>query len=164
MLGLLAVLVLTGLLAAACSSESGGALGGDDLSQCKRPTAANTAPTPNVSMPSKPPTTLEKTDIKEGSGAPATPGSTITFQYVGVACSTGVQFEATWTGSGPLTYKLQYPDLIQGFVDGLNGMKVGGERQLVIPPGSAYGDSPPPGSGLKANETLVVVVDLTAVS
>jgi peptidylprolyl isomerase len=160
---LLAGLVTVGLLAG-CSSEGGGALGGNDLSQCKTPTSVNQAPAPQVSMPSRRPGKLVVQDLKVGSGAAAAAGSVVRFQYVGVACSTGVQFDSTWTNGGPLSYQLQYPTLIHGFVDGLAGMKAGGRRELVVPPTEGYGDSPPPGSGIKAGETLVFVVDLVGVS
>ena len=115
-------------------------------------------------MPSgNPPTTLQKKDLIVGKGAEATTGKKVTVQYVGVAFSTKKQFDASWDTGRPFPFTLGAGDVIKGWDEGVPGMKVGGRRQLVIPPDLAYGPNGyPPVIG--PNETLVFVVDLVSVS
>ncbi len=114
---------------------------------------------PTVTDPGgTPPTGLESTDLITGTGPAVAAGDTVTVQYVGVAWSTGKQFDASWNdGSGqPVTFPLS--GVIPGWTQGLVGMKVGGRRELVIPPSLAYGAS---GKGpVGPNETLIFIVDL----
>jgi len=114
-------------------------------------------------MPSVAPKSLVVENLKIGSGAIAELGDSVTVQYVGVSCSTGKAFSATWGQGPPETFILKANSLIPGWVQGLPGMKVGGERELVIPPDLGYGDQPPAGSGILPGETLVFVVNLVAV-
>jgi peptidylprolyl isomerase len=104
-------------------------------------------------------------DIKKGTGAAAKAGDSITVKYVGVACSTGKAFDASYTDGAPkqeFTFVLGKGSVIPGWDQGLVGMKVGGQRQLIIPAALAYGAS---GSGatIKGNETLNFVVNLVKV-
>ncbi len=110
----------------------------------------------------EPPTTLEITDIWEGDGPEATVGNTVTVHYAGVAFSTGREFDASWNRGTPFKFALGGGQVIAGWDQGVAGMKVGGRRQLVIPPGLGYGDR---GAGgvIKPGETLVFVVDLLGV-
>ena len=110
-----------------------------------------------------PPTDLVITDITVGDGAEATSGSTVSVHYVGVALSTGEEFDASYTRGAPLDFRLGIGQVIQGWDTGVQGMKVGGRRQLVIPPHLGYGDR---GAGgvIKGGETLIFVVDLLQVS
>ena len=119
---------------------------------------------PKVTVPSgNPPTTLQKKDLIVGKGAEATTGKKVTVQYVGVAFSTKKQFDASWDTGRPFPFTLGAGDVIKGWDEGVPGMKVGGRRQLVIPPDLAYGPNGyPPVIG--PNETLVFVVDLVSVS
>ncbi|MCU0270013.1 MAG: FKBP-type peptidyl-prolyl cis-trans isomerase [Acidimicrobiales bacterium] len=110
----------------------------------------------------EPPTELVVEDLVEGDGAEATEGATVTAHYVGVACSTGEQFDSSWDRGAPTEFPLD--GVIPGWQEGIPGMQVGGRRLLVIPPELAYGEDPPPGSGLAPGETLVFVVDLVEVS
>jgi len=81
---------------------------------------------------------------------------------VGVAWSTGKQFDASWDrGSQPISFPLN--GVIPGWTAGMVGMKVGGRRELVIPPNLAYGATPQPGSGIAANETLIFIIDLVSI-
>lgn len=105
---------------------------------------------------------LVVTDEVEGSGDEVTSGATVTAHYVGVSASTGVQFDASWDRGAPISFPLD--GVIQGWSQGLLGMKVGGRRTLVIPGHMAYGPHPPPGAGIAPNETLVFTVDLVDVS
>lgn len=105
---------------------------------------------------------LVVTDEVEGGGDEVTTGATVTAHYVGVSASTGAQFDASWDRGAPISFPLD--GVIQGWSQGLLGMKVGGRRTLVIPGHMAYGANPPPGAGIAPNETLVFTVDLVDVS
>lgn len=107
-------------------------------------------------------TELVVTDEVEGTGDEVTPGATVTAHYVGVSASTGSQFDASWDRGAPISFPLD--GVIQGWSEGLVGMKVGGRRTLVIPGDMAYGANPPPGAGIAPNETLVFTVDLVDVT
>jgi len=111
----------------------------------------------------EPPTDLVVSDITEGEGAEATAGSTVSVHYVGVAHSTGEEFDASYNRGTPLQFRLGAGQVIAGWDNGVQGMKVGGRRQLVIPPHLGYGDR---GAGgvIKPGETLIFVVDLLGVS
>lgn len=102
------------------------------------------------------------TDEVVGTGDEVTTGATVTAHYVGVSASTGTQFDASWDRGAPISFPLD--GVIQGWSQGLLGMKVGGRRNLVIPGDMAYGANPPPGAGIAPNETLVFTVDLVEVS
>ena len=110
----------------------------------------------------EPPTDLVVTDIATGDGAEATSGSTVEVHYVGVAHSTGEEFDASYNRGQPLSFRLGVGQVISGWDQGVTGMKVGGRRQLVIPPHLGYGDR---GAGgvIKPGETLIFVVDLLGV-
>ena len=110
----------------------------------------------------EPPTDLVVTELSEGDGDEATAGSTVSVHYVGVSHSTGEEFDASYNRGTPLEFRLGAGQVIAGWDQGVQGMKVGGRRQLVIPPQLGYGDR---GAGgvIKPGETLVFVVDLLAV-
>ena len=119
---------------------------------------------PEIDFPDgPPPTDLEITEVTEGDGPEATSGSTVSVHYVGVSHSTGEQFDASYDRGSPLEFRLGVGQVISGWDTGVQGMKVGGRRQLVIPPHLGYGDR---GAGgvIKPGETLIFVVDLIAVS
>ena len=109
-----------------------------------------------------PPTTLESTDITVGEGAQAGHGSTVDVHYVGVAFSSGEEFDASWNRGAPLSFRLGAGQVISGWDQGVLGMRVGGRRKLVIPPDLAYGDRGA-GGAIKPGETLIFVCDLVAV-
>jgi len=118
---------------------------------------------PEIDFPdSPPPTDLEVTDLSAGSGAEAASGSTVVVHYVGVAHSTGEEFDASYNRGEPLSFRLGVGQVIAGWDQGVTGMKVGGRRKLVIPPHLGYGDR---GAGgvIKHGETLIFVVDLVDV-
>lgn len=99
-------------------------------------------------------------DIEVGTGAEASPGDTVEVHYVGVEFDTGEQFDASWDRGESISFPLA--GLIRGWQEGIPGMRVGGRRQLVIPPDLAYG---PTGSGHRlSGKTLVFVIDLLAVN
>ena len=109
-----------------------------------------------------PPTDLVVTDITVGDGDEATAGSTVSVHYVGVSHSTGEEFDASYNRGAPLDFRLGVGQVIAGWDEGVQGMKVGGRRQLVIPPHLGYGDRGAP-PVIKGGETLIFVVDLLAV-
>jgi peptidylprolyl isomerase len=119
---------------------------------------------PAVSVPSSAaPKTLVVKDLIKGSGKTATPGSTVTVNYVGVLYKGGKEFDSSWKRSQPFTTALSNGNVISGWVKGLVGMKVGGRRELTIPPSEGYGKAGSPPT-IPANATLVFVVDLLGVS
>jgi peptidylprolyl isomerase len=109
-----------------------------------------------------PPTDLQVTDVTEGDGAEATAGKTAVVHYVGVAHSTGEEFDASYNRGEPLSFRLGAGQVIAGWDQGVQGMKVGGRRQLVIPPHLGYGDRGA-GGAIAPGETLIFVVDLVDV-
>ncbi len=111
----------------------------------------------------EPPADLVVTDVTVGDGAEATAGSTVSVHYVGVAHSSGEEFDASYNRGAPLQFRLGVGQVIQGWDNGVQGMKVGGRRQLVIPPHLGYGDRGA-GGAIKPGETLIFVVDLLGVS
>ena len=129
--------------------------GGDDSSA-----SVDTSTKPTVEVPDgPPPTTLQIDDIVEGDGAEAKPGDMLSMQYVGVNYADGKQFDASWDNGQPFSFQLGSGQVIKGWDQGIAGMKVGGRRELIVPPDLGYGaQGSPPAIG--PNETLVFVVDL----
>ena len=122
------------------------------------PPASGEPKVPPVS--GKPLPTLVVKDIKLGSGPAVKTGQTLTVNYVGVSCSTGKAFDASYPRKQPFSFPLGQGQVIKGWDEGLVGMKVGGQRELVIPAELGYGAT---GSGsIKPNETLIFVVDLVS--
>ena len=120
-------------------------------------------PKPQVTVPDgPPPSELQVTDLVEGTGTEATAGRTVSVQYVGVSYSNGKQFDASWDRGQAFSFPLGGGRVIRGWDQGVAGMKVGGRRQLVIPPHLGYGDRGA-GGAIKPGETLVFVVDLVQV-
>ena len=102
------------------------------------------------------PTELVITDVVVGEGAVAQEGSTVDVHYLGVEYDTGEEFDSSWNRGESIEFPLR--GLIQGWQDGIPGMRVGGRRKLVIPPAQAYG---PAGSGHRlSGKTLIFVIDL----
>jgi peptidylprolyl isomerase len=108
------------------------------------------------------PTDLVVEDIVPGAGPEATAGSNVEVHYVGVAHSTGEEFDASWNRGQTLRFPLGTGRVITGWDRGVAGMKVGGRRRLVIPPHLGYGERGAPGA-IAPNETLIFVVDLVGV-
>ncbi|WP_328316577.1 FKBP-type peptidyl-prolyl cis-trans isomerase [Streptomyces sp. NBC_00388] len=118
---------------------------------------------PEIDFPGgEPPADLEIKDITEGDGAVAKAGDRVKVHYVGVAFSTGEEFDASWNRGTPLEFQLGAGQVISGWDQGVQGMKVGGRRQLTIPAHLAYGDRGA-GGRIKPGETLIFVCDLVAV-
>lgn len=102
------------------------------------------------------PSELVIKDLAVGEGPAAVAGGTVTVHYVGVNYESGEQFDASWDRGEPATFPLN--GLIQAWQDGIPGMQVGGRRELICPPHTAYGDN-----GRLAGQTLIFVIDLLQV-
>lgn len=120
---------------------------------------------PHVYVPAgeTPPAELVIEEIEVGAGEEAKPGHTVEVHYAGNAWSTRQQFDASWDRGETFSFKLGAGQVIGGWDQGVVGMKIGGRRRLIIPPGLGYGNR---GAGgvIKPGETLVFVVDLLGVS
>ncbi|MEU6173513.1 FKBP-type peptidyl-prolyl cis-trans isomerase [Streptantibioticus parmotrematis] len=118
---------------------------------------------PEIDFPEgQAPADLEIEDIWVGEGAEAQAGQNVTVHYVGVAFSTGEEFDASWNRGQAFTFPLGGGRVIKGWDQGVQGMKVGGRRRLTIPAHLAYGNqSPTP--AIQPGETLIFVVDLLKV-
>jgi peptidylprolyl isomerase len=118
---------------------------------------------PIIEYPSTPaPADLVIEDIAVGDGAEAVAGRQVVVHYVGVAHSTGEEFDASWNRGTPFTFPLGAGRVIAGWDQGVQGMRVGGRRQLTIPAKLGYGDRGA-GGAIKPGETLIFVVDLLEV-
>ncbi|MET7681748.1 FKBP-type peptidyl-prolyl cis-trans isomerase [Streptomyces sp. NPDC005423] len=118
---------------------------------------------PEIDFPGgEPPKDLDIKDIWEGDGPVAKAGDTVSVHYVGVAFSTGEEFDASWNRGTPLKFQLGVGQVIAGWDQGVQGMKVGGRRQLIIPSHLAYGERGAGGT-IGPGETLIFVCDLVAV-
>jgi peptidylprolyl isomerase len=119
---------------------------------------------PNVEVPSdqSPSYQLELEDIVVGEGDEAVAGRTVEVHYVGVSWKTGEQFDASWDRGSTFKFPLGKGQVIQGWDQGVAGMKTGGRRRITIPPMLAYGKRGA-GNVIGPDETLVFVVDLIAV-
>ncbi len=119
-------------------------------------------PEVTVERATPPPAELLCEDLVVGTGAVAAAGNTVEVHYVGVAWSTGSQFDASWDRGETFTFPLGKGYVIKGWDDGVAGMAVGGRRRITIPPHLGYG-AQGAGGVIKGGETLVFVVDLLAV-
>jgi peptidylprolyl isomerase len=160
----LTIALCVGLFAAGCGG--GGSTAG--ATEAEAPSSSEASATggktkPKVSVPpGAPPKKLEVKDIEEGTGPEAKAGDEVTVQYVGVDYKNGKEFDASWDRHEPFSFQLGAHMVIPGWDKGIEGMKVGGRRELIIPPGLAYGSQgAPPAIG--PNETLIFVVDLVGV-
>ena len=115
---------------------------------------------PKVTIPQTgAPSQLVIDEIVIGSGDEAVKGKNVSVHYVGVAWSNGKQFDASWDRDEAFEFRLGAGQVISGWDNGVAGMKVGGRRQLTIPPDMGYG-AHGAGGVIKGGETLVFVVDL----
>ncbi len=117
---------------------------------------------PEVDFPGEAPDDLTITDLVVGDGAEEAAGDTVGVRFEGVALSHGEECDAPDNRREPLSFRLGVGQVIKGWDDGVQGMKVGGRRQLVIPPHLGYGDRGA-GGAIAPGETLIFVVDLLAV-
>jgi peptidylprolyl isomerase len=177
-LGLAALAVVILIAGCGSSSSSGSTIGvgeenksAEKLANSSTGSTASTAPAttpksgplskpPTVTPPSgPPPTKLVSKDLIVGTGAEAKAGASISVNDIGVLYKTGKQFESSFARNEPFTLTLGSKMVIPGWENGIPGMKVGGRRELIIPPAEGYGakGSPPK---IPPNETLIFVIDL----
>jgi peptidylprolyl isomerase len=135
--------------------------GGDD--EPSEPATAERLEKPDVEIPSgAPPKELLVEDIEEGDGPTAEQGDQVVVDYVGVDYERGKEFDASFGAPEPFEFVLGDGMVIPGWDEGVEGMKVGGRRELIIPPDLAYGAQGQP-PAIKPNATLVFVIDLLEV-
>jgi peptidylprolyl isomerase len=163
------VALAAGVALAACGSKAPGVELAPSAGLTQAPLQTTPKPPPAlatkpvVSVPSgPPPKTLVTKDLVPGTGATVSQGQTITVNYVGVLYKTGKEFDSSWKRNTPFTTPLSAGSVIQGWVKGLVGMKVGGRRELIIPPSLGYGKAGSPPT-IPPNSTLIFVVDLLSV-
>ena len=139
------------VLVAACAVSGCG--GGDDGGGATN--LIPTSPTSNVPF--------SATDLRVGTGTEATIGRSATVRYTGWLYSpTSTDNKGTQFDAGQFTF-IVGQGVVPGFSMGVNGMRVGGLRRVVIPPNLGYGNNPPPNSPIRANETLLFEIELLAV-
>ena len=149
--GVLAVVVIVILVGRGGDSDEG------------TTSTADVGSKPTVEVPTgPPPDQLVVKDLKEGDGDEAKAGDQVTVQYVGVLYDGGKEFDASWDRGQPFPFTLGSGQVIPGWDQGVEGMKVGGRRELIIPPDLAYGPQGQP-PDIPPNATLVFVIDLVSV-
>ncbi|MFG2823226.1 FKBP-type peptidyl-prolyl cis-trans isomerase [Kitasatospora sp. NPDC048365] len=108
------------------------------------------------------PAELQIRDIVVGDGAEAKAGAVVEVHYVGVTFASGEEFDASWNRGQTFRFPLGGGRVIKGWDQGVEGMRVGGRRELIIPPHLAYGNQSP-SPLIPAGSTLIFVVDLLGV-
>lgn len=166
MRGIVLTIALCAALALAGCGGSDDSTSGDAgenaATAAKSPASQDPNVKPTVEKPTgPPPAQLETKELIEGTGPEAKAGDTVTAQYVGVNYKSGKEFEASWDTGQPISFTLGVGQVIPGWDQGIVGMKVGGRRELIIPPELAYGPEGSPPT-IPPNETLIFVVDLVA--
>ena len=99
-------------------------------------------------------------DLVVGEGPEAQAGDKVSVHYVGVAFRSGEEFDASWNRGQPFEFRLGKGQVIQGWDQGVAGMRVGGRRRLTIPSALAYGARGAGNGVIAPHEPLVFVVDL----
>jgi peptidylprolyl isomerase len=165
----LALTAALALAAAGCgssddnASSSASSAPAESTTTQAAPATAKPRPKPTVKVPGgKPPKKLVIKDLIPGTGPAAKVGDPITVNYIGVNFAGGKAFDNSYDRGQPFPFQLGGGQVIPGWDRGLVGMKVGGRRELTIPPNLAYGPQGQPPT-IKPNETLVFVVDLLSI-
>ncbi len=147
----------------ASSTTTTAAIGGSAAANIEWSPAGTWGTEPTVIVPSgTPPNQLLTHDLIVGTGASAQNGDTLTVQYVGYSWTTKEKFDASWDRNQPFSFVLGAGTVIPGWEEGIVGMKVGGRRELIIPPSLAYGSASPT-PAIASNDTLIFVIDLLKV-
>jgi peptidylprolyl isomerase len=149
--------------AASSSASTSASASATSTTTSSTPLPAALKTKPKVSIPSgPPPSKLVVKDLIKGTGPAATASSTVNVQYVGELYKGGKQFDASWNDGSGQPVSLPLSGVIKGWQQGIPGMKIGGRRELIIPPGLGYGATAQ--SKIPGNSTLVFVIDLHGVS
>ena len=164
------ILTVAGIIAAGLSPSraAGDASGSVTFNAVTVTGAANMSSKPKVTSESPlPVANLKVKDLVVGTGAAATPTSTVTVQYVGVLYANGKQFDSSWDRGSATTFSLR--KVVKGFTEGIGGndenppMKIGGRRLMILPSEMGYGENGTPDGSIPANASIVFVVDLIAI-
>jgi peptidylprolyl isomerase len=168
---LLTIAACLALVFAGCGDDDSSttSAAGDETSAAKQDESSQPAESskektkPKVTVPDGPaPKQLVTKDLETGSGPAAKAGDEVTVQYVGVGYDSKKEFDSSWSRNEPFPFTLGENLVIPGWEQGIEGMKAGGRRELIIPPNLAYGPAgSPPVIG--PNEALIFVIDLEAV-
>jgi FKBP-type peptidyl-prolyl cis-trans isomerase FkpA len=150
-------------LVAAVGCVGVGSVGGIGLSGCTKKTEnpAGTAAT-GAAAPQTNGSGLMIEEVKAGEGALATKGKTVSVHYTGTLTN-GTKFDSSLDRGQPIEFLLGAGQVIKGWDQGIEGMKVGGKRKLTIPPELGYGARGTPGGPIPPNATLVFDVELVGV-
>jgi peptidylprolyl isomerase len=160
----LAGAILSAAAFAACGGDS--ATGVAESVESSTTESVLSRPKPKPAIPDvPPPKKLVFKDLKRGAGVAAKAGDELTIEYVGYDYRTGKEFDAQthhWGYDEPAVFELGVGEAVPGWDPGLQGMRVGGLRELTIPPDLAYGDgiSPP---GVRPSDTVIFVVELLGI-
>lgn len=103
---------------------------------------------------------LKIKDLRVGTGQEVKSGDTVTVNYIGTL-SDGTKFDSSYDRNQPFTTKIGVGQVIKGWDEGIVGMKVGGKRELIIPPSLGYGDTPQ--GSIPPNSTLIFQVELLGI-
>lgn len=118
---------------------------------------------PDIDRPEgDPPSELTVRDLGVGDGPEAKPGRVVQVHYVGVTFASGKEFDSSWDQGKPFKFAVGGGRAVKGFDRGIRGMKVGGRREIIVPPRLGYGQQSP-SPLIPAGSTLVFVVDLLSV-
>jgi len=154
---ILAIAVVAVVIGQSGGDDDGGSGDGGDC------TAEGSGEKPAVEVPAGPaPSELKSEDLKVGTGPAAKAGDQVTVNYVGVLFDDCTQFDASYDNGQPFPFALGSGSVIPGWDQGVAGMKVGGRRQLTIPPDLAYGAQGQPPT-IPPDATLVFVIDLISI-
>ncbi len=157
-------LVVFAFLAAGCGGSDDASVSGSSDAATDSGESVDTSTKPAISVPDgDPPAQLVIEDLVVGDGDEAVAGASISVDYVGVSWSTQEEFDASWDRGSEFGFSLGVGQVIPGWDEGVQGMKVGGRRQITIPPDMAYGVNGA-GGAIGPNETLIFVVDLRAIN
>lgn len=158
-----ALAVAFALAIAGCGGGDSSSTESTSESAASETSATSEKTRPKVTVPKgAPPKKLEIKELEAGTGAEAKAGDEISVQYVGVDYKSGEEFDASWDRGEPFPFTLGAGAVIPGWDQGIEGMKVGGRRELIIPPELAYGPQGRP-PAIPPNETLIFVIDLVEV-
>jgi peptidylprolyl isomerase len=148
------------LLLGGCSGDDTG----EEAEPPPTPSAVEVEGKPSVELPddAPPPEALQVEDVEEGDGEAVEEGALVTLHFVGLRWSDGVEFASSWDRGQPVSYTQGQGRWVEGWERGLEGMRAGGRRQVVVPPELGYGQRGAP--GVPPGETLVFVIDLLDVA
>jgi peptidylprolyl isomerase len=160
---ILIIAACTGLIFAGCGGDNDSSIGSTRTAPAKSSGDASNRGKPEVTAPEgAPQQQLEETDLIEGTGEEAEAGDEVTVQYVGIGYESDEEFDSSWSHNAPFSFTLGRGEVIPAWDQGIAGMKVGGQRELIVPPDLAYGAAGAP-PAVEPNEALVFVVDLLGV-